>query len=162
MASLIIYYPISNAHSTNNCLLLEYNCKIIPVGSYFWKSHFCYYFTAPDQAPRNVTASNTSSTSLLITWRPVDNFHINGILQGYRVLYFETESLNPDIKNITIYIPSRKKRAAEDEPLTLPLTELKKFTLYTIRVLAFTILDGVFAEMNLTTAQDGKYIRFNR
>ena len=41
----------------------------------------------PSVPPCSVSCSSSSSTSLLITWAPPDTRYINGVLQGFSVVY---------------------------------------------------------------------------
>ena len=116
--------------------------------------------SAPDLPPQNVTTHNSSSTGLEITWQPPPTTNINGKLRGYLVVWFETHAVNPEVFNKTIHVPTarRRKRRNVDSttsPQILYLDGLKKFTMYTIRIQAFTIENGVFFQTNATTAEDG-------
>ena len=87
-------------------------------------------------------------------------YSINGKLQGYKVKYKETKSLSENWTAIVIKVndtqPSRRKRSVEDEPFSFNLKGLKAYTTYTVRVLAFTIKDGVpTLARNFTTAEAG-------
>ncbi|KAK3728134.1 hypothetical protein QZH41_019448, partial [Actinostola sp. cb2023] len=112
--------------------------------------------SAPDAPPQNVTSHNTSSTGLETTWQPPPITNINGKLRGYFVIWFETLAVNPEIFNKTISTGKRRRRSVESSSSsqTLQLTGLKKFTMYTIRILAFTVEDGVIFQTNATTAED--------
>lgn len=112
-----------------------------------------------------MTVQNTSSTTLEITWKPPPATNINGELRSYLVVWFETQRIDPEIFNKTIKLTSnrRKRRSIgssipSNSPKTLQIDGLKKFTMYTIRISAFTIDNGVFFEINATTAEDGKIL----
>jgi hypothetical protein len=114
---------------------------------------------APDAPPQNVTSQNTSSEGIQITWEPPPITNINGILRRYYVIWFETLGEGQEIFNKTIEVQAaRRRRRSVSSPtsFTLTLDGLKKFTMYTIRILGFTIANGVFFETNTTTAEDGK------
>ncbi|XP_055349306.1 cell adhesion molecule Dscam2-like [Paramacrobiotus metropolitanus] len=86
----------------------------------------------PSEAPYEITASATSSTRISITWEPLPSEYINGVLLGYKVLFKpSTEwTSQPDVKMVT--------------ETSCSVDDLKKFTNYTIHVLAFTKMgDGV-------------------
>lgn len=75
---------------------------------------------------------------------------MHGILRGYRVLYKKTNEPSAPYTKITVSPGVRMKE----------IYGLKKFTYYTIRVLAFTIKgDGVKSPpVNVSTDEDSKYI----
>ncbi|XP_048584451.1 uncharacterized protein LOC5515158 isoform X2 [Nematostella vectensis] len=98
----------------------------------------------PSLAPGNLQAYNTSSTSLNITWNPIPFPYVHGILRGYRAMYREESTANGSYSNVT----SLQKHVL--------ITGLKKFTRYSIHVLAFTVKgDGVMSEaVNISTDED--------
>ncbi|XP_048582741.1 uncharacterized protein LOC5513116 isoform X3 [Nematostella vectensis] len=109
---------------------------------------------APSKPPRNVSGQNASSTSVIIQWSTVDEFYLNGQLRAYVVTYWEMEK--PDTKtNITVQVSvSRRRRRAVTSP-SLEITGLKKYTSYSVQVLAVTNKEGVPSlAFNITTAQD--------
>ncbi|XP_022784712.1 protein sidekick-1-like isoform X2 [Stylophora pistillata] len=88
----------------------------------------------PSRSPQNLWANNISSTALRITWNPVPTGFVHGILRGYRILYKEKNKPSAPYTKITVS-PGVRKREIHD---------LKKFTYYSIQVLAFTIKgDGI-------------------
>ncbi|XP_048577068.1 uncharacterized protein LOC116604334 [Nematostella vectensis] len=119
---------------------------------------------APSKPPRNVTAKNSSSTTLTLTWSPPDEFYLNGILQGYRVFWQKTFESNPVVHNMTVptsqaedQVSTRRRRRAVTPccgQMTLVLDGLQPYTMYTIRILAFTVADGEFVAINATTNED--------
>ena len=99
----------------------------------------------PSQAPVNLRAHNTSSTSLFVTWEPVPNDHVNGILLGFKLFYKKYGPNNASTQNATTTMN-----------FTV-LTGLEKFTIYEVKVLAFTRLgDGPEAAVAATTDEDGE------
>ena len=103
---------------------------------------FCIEPSAP---PSNIRGHHSSSTSIVVQWNEVPQEQRNGEIQGYRVLYNDADG------------PEQEK---EVDALTkqTSLTDLKKATVYTIKVLAFTSVgDGPASfEISVTTAEDGK------
>jgi hypothetical protein len=101
----------------------------------------------PSSPPLNVTGYNTSSTSLLVMWNQVPHGRVHGILRGYKVLY---KIDNDGSQNYT-YMTVNTTRVAV-------LTSLKKFTVYRITVLAFTVKgNGPMAvNITITTDEDSK------
>ncbi|KAJ8256521.1 hypothetical protein COCON_G00186730 [Conger conger] len=88
----------------------------------------------PSQPPQNVRAITVTSDEAVITWSEPPRMTLNGVLKGYRVVFW---SLFPDgewgeMQNITT---SREQ---------VDLKGLEKFTNYSVQVLAFTQAgDGV-------------------
>ena len=118
------------------------------------------FLSAPSRPPSNLTGQAPSSSSLTLAWKPVDVQHINGILRAYVVNYWITLFPDTTRENVTIPVTSgRTKRALSDSSSpSFELSGLKKYTEYTIQVIAFTVDYGVPGlEVNLTTGQDGMY-----
>ncbi|XP_032779959.2 protein sidekick isoform X2 [Daphnia magna] len=88
----------------------------------------------PSSGPKTVSANETSSTTIVVRWNEVDLLHRNGIIEGYKVYY---GALN---------VPFRYKKVPSNATFTTTLTELRKFTQYSIQVLAYTrIGDGILS-----------------
>jgi len=104
--------------------------------------------SVPSQPPTDLTAYNTSSTSLQVAWGEVPDGFVHGILQGYRVFYKKTGNKNDSYVNSTTGPNERK----------FHITGLEKFTAYTLKVLAFTRKgDGVVSlNISVLTDEDGK------
>ena len=114
--------------------------------------------TAPSEPPKNLSVQHTGTSELTFQLEPVDKYHINGRLRGYKGKYRESPSLNEPWKTFVINVTQtkRRKRSIEDEPVTFNLEGLKAHTTYTVIVLAFTVKDGVpTLAANFTTAEDG-------
>ena len=80
------------------------------------------------------------------------------MLRGYKVTYGESKTPNDTWTTLVINVTQakRKKRSIENETFSFDLEGLKKYTTYTIVVLAFTVKDGIpTLAANFTTAQDG-------
>lgn len=107
-------------------------------------------FPAPRVAPTNITAFNTSSTSLHVTWQPISTKGLRGILRAYRVYYIEEKTyFTRSLKNVTV----------DSASLEVELVDLYKFTNYTVYVVARTNKDGVSSEkVNASTDEDSKYV----
>lgn len=88
--------------------------------------------SVPSVGPINVEANTTSSTTIVVRWAEVPKEHRNGQIEGYKVFYGAAGRgpvLHKTIQNNNTY--------------TTTLTELKKFVVYHIQVLAYTRLgDG--------------------
>ncbi|NWV56107.1 SDK2 protein, partial [Daphoenositta chrysoptera] len=90
--------------------------------------------SVPSSGPSNVSAVATSSSSLMVRWGDIPEADCNGLILGYKVLYKEKGS----------EAPARFWLAEGNASRSAQLAGLAKYTLYEIRVLAFTrIGDGV-------------------
>ena len=115
--------------------------------------------TAPDQPPQNITAVSPTSTSLTLQWKAVHEFHVNGILRGYRVFCYKAS--NTTAKEYELDTAGKRRGRRDMTSLvTFELTDLQKFTNYTIKILAYTVADGVPGMINITTAEDGRWETF--
>ena len=91
-----------------------------------------YLFLAPTSPPLNVTAHNTSSTSIFVTWSPPPSDNIPGILLGYEVSYTPSE---PEISHNSSTI--RRVMLCSCNT-SIELTNLTVYEPYNITVAAFT------------------------
>ncbi|XP_046818554.1 Down syndrome cell adhesion molecule-like protein Dscam2 isoform X2 [Vespa crabro] len=90
----------------------------------------------PSKPPEDVRCAALTSQSLQVSWQPPPNTHSNGIIQGYKLNY---EPILADAWRGVDEMEVRKTSA-----LTIVLTDLRKYTNYTIQVLAYTrVGDGV-------------------
>ncbi|XP_010577031.1 PREDICTED: protein sidekick-2 [Haliaeetus leucocephalus] len=90
--------------------------------------------SVPSSGPSNVSALATSSSSMLVRWSDIPEADCNGLILGYKVMYKEKDL---DTRAQFWLAEGNASRSAQ-------LTGLGKYTLYEIRVLAFTrIGDGV-------------------
>ncbi|XP_025829144.1 Down syndrome cell adhesion molecule-like protein Dscam2 isoform X2 [Agrilus planipennis] len=93
----------------------------------------------PSAPPEDVRCAALTSQSLQISWQPPPIEHCNGLLEGYKLTY---EPVVDDNWRGTDDIETRKTTA-----LTTVITGLRKFTNYSLQVLAFTkVGDGVSTE----------------
>ncbi|XP_044015450.1 protein sidekick isoform X2 [Aphidius gifuensis] len=89
----------------------------------------------PSMGPSNVDANATSSTTILVKWKDVPIKHQNGQIEGYKVYYGANDKL-----------PFKYKNIPNNKTFTTTLTELRKFVIYHIQVLAYTRLgDGILS-----------------
>lgn len=107
-----------------------------------------FHFTVPSHPPLNITAHNTSSTSINVTWDTIPTQFIHGILLGYKVFYKKTSA--PSSQGIFV---TRKPDQSH-----VILSGLEKFTEYCIQLVGFTrIGDGNKSDcFNVTTDEDGE------
>ncbi|KAG5269654.1 hypothetical protein AALO_G00204430 [Alosa alosa] len=102
----------------------------------------------PSQPPQNVRAITVTSDEAVITWAEPPRMTLNGVLKGYRVVYW---SLYPDgggcCGGRTRGVTTQKWGEMQNITTTREQVELKgleKFTNYSIQVLAYTQAgDGV-------------------
>ena len=105
--------------------------------------------SVPSAGPPSVTVHAVNSHTILVAWQSIPIEKINGNLEGYKILYTDVDG----------NVPFEK---LELNGLQTQLTELKKFTMYKICVLAFTKTgDGVPSEcLYKRTDEDGKFFKF--
>lgn len=97
----------------------------------------------PSAGPINVEANTTSSTTIVVRWAEVEKPHRNGQIEGYKVFYGAAKGGNILFKTIP-----------NNSTFTTTLTELKKFVVYHIQVLAYTRLgDGVLSPVSPVRVQ---------
>lgn len=88
----------------------------------------------PSSGPLRVEANATSSTTIVVKWSEVPKKAQNGQIEGYKIFYGAPG---------TSGIPVLQKTISNNKTFTTTLTELKKFVIYHIQVLAYTRLgDG--------------------
>ncbi|XP_044732733.1 protein sidekick isoform X2 [Chrysoperla carnea] len=91
--------------------------------------------SVPSFGPLNVEANATSSTTIVVKWSDVPKEHQNGQIEGFKVFY-----------GANLRTSFQYKLISSNTTFTTTLTELKKFVVYHIQVLAFTRLgDGVLS-----------------
>ena len=91
----------------------------------------------------NVTAQATSATTIHVTWSPV-SLHDERILQGYRIQYFPVNQ-----PHLIMDTTTRRNGIQAD------LTGLQPFTVYSVRVAAFSFEDGNYTSPLLVRTLEG-------
>uniref|UniRef100_A0A1B0D296 Down syndrome cell adhesion molecule n=1 Tax=Phlebotomus papatasi TaxID=29031 RepID=A0A1B0D296_PHLPP len=92
----------------------------------------------PGMPPEDVRCAALTSQSLQISWQPPPAHHTNGLLQGYKLVF---EPVLDDFTGTNEDIETRKTTAQ-----TTVLTGLRKYTNYSVQVLAHTRMgDGVLS-----------------
>ena len=89
---------------------------------------FWFEIPVPVISPVNITATNTSSTAILLQWQPIPVNYSNGPIQEYRITYIEAER-NDLTENKGFW-----ERIVNGEKLSAYVTGLKKFTKYQFRM----------------------------
>lgn len=103
--------------------------------------------------PEDIRCVALTSQSLQVSWQPPPSHHTNGLLQGYKLNFEQV------MENIGLLsnddIETRKTTA-----LTIVLSNLRKFTNYSIQVLAFTRMgDGSLSSPSFCqTEEDGEML----
>ena len=108
---------------------------------------FIFTFSVPGAAPSNVTAKNTSSTSILVQWNEVPEDKRHGIIQYYTVIWKRVPGAY-----------SEEMRVVNASQLQFELRKLVKYTEYSIQVLAATRIGKGPASFPIveTTDEDSK------
>ncbi|KAH8397906.1 hypothetical protein KR222_006052, partial [Zaprionus bogoriensis] len=92
----------------------------------------------PTYGPLDVQANATSSTTVVVRWGEVPRQHRNGQIEGFKVFYAATDR--------PIVTPVLHKTIPTNTSFTTTLTELKKYVVYHVQVLAYTRLgDGALS-----------------
>ena len=112
--------------------------------------YFISIFLVPSLPPASVQIQAVNSQTILVSWKTVPSNSINGILKGYKILYFEVKKPQ--------HIYTKLVLSAQQSQLT----GLNKFTIYEIAVLAYTEAgDGKKSiPMYKRTLEDSKHIFF--
>ena len=110
------------------------------------------FILVPGGPPLNITAQNTSSTSINVTWKPIDENLQRGLMLGYRITFKKQQEAS-----------RRKRRSTHDSVLvknkfTRILEGLEKFTNYCVKIVGFNSKgDGNVSNwLCVSTDEDGK------
>lgn len=100
------------------------------------------YLVVPSKAPVGLRAVNSSGPfSIIVSWKPVPDCFVHGILRGYRVLYKLLTIAEESVEAETVI------KTTDEKTLTTTLEGLENYGVYDIRVLAFTIKgDGAVSQ----------------
>lgn len=111
--------------------------------------------TVPSHPPESIRCAPLTSQSLQISWQSPPTHHTNGLLQGYKI--------NFEFVAEVIGMENDEMDSRKTTDLTIVLSGLRKFTNYSIQVLAFTRMgDGVFSTpLYCQTEEDGNLMTFN-
>ena len=109
-----------------------------------------FNFTAPTVAPTGLSGYNTSSKSLVINWKGVDQNLVAGPIQGYRINCTATYPQDGYfLKNFSIVTTVVE---------TFTLTDLDIYMTYTVTVAAFNAYLGVYSQpYSITTDDEGNH-----
>ena len=101
----------------------------------------CFFFVAPTAAPWNFQVSDTSSTSLRVTWSPPPRNETHGIIRQYNVRYRKRQC-NPSTKNSLPWI----ENAINGNETSFDIVSLAASSFYEVKVRAVTIKNGIWSE----------------
>ena len=108
---------------------------------------FVLYTLVPSSPPPNVTAFNTSSTSIRVTWQGIPMGRIHGRLLGYSITYRGVGNHIELVKLVSTCFEHAN------------LTRLSKYTRYEISVAGFTREGhGNRSNVSCTTDEDGECV----
>ena len=78
----------------------------------FFLSSLLFFFSlVPSQTPPNIIVQSTSSTTIDVSWQPIDQAYVHGILLGYEVrfakddglpLLWESRHVHPNVRKIIL------------------------------------------------------------
>ncbi len=107
----------------------------------------------PDGPPEKVHCVALTSSTIQVSWHPPEIHLRNGIIKGYKVLYAPHPGRVP---SASLPVPKISRLST----VTTVLENLRKFTNYSIQVLAFTAAgDGVYSkQIDCTTHSDGEFM----
>lgn len=93
--------------------------------------------SVPSSGPVNVTAVTVTSTVIQVSWGNVSQEDQNGLILGYRIVYrLSSGDVHPYFKIVN-----------DSSTSSVNVTELKKFSWYSVQVLAFTgVGDGALSQ----------------
>ena len=106
-----------------------------------------FILPVPSSPPENPKCDVLSSTSIYVTWSPPNKEGQNGKIRGYKVFYTPLEDYH-----------EKSPLVATTANQYFTIDNARKYTNYTISVLAFTLMgDGVSTKnFNCITHEDGK------
>lgn len=110
--------------------------------------HSFSYITVPNYRPENLTVAALNESSLSVSWSPVDTKCIQGVFQGYKILYQKT---NGSRYTEYLYMPVYGNNTEEI------VIGLEHLTNYTLRILAFSLSgDGLPSDPVIALTFDGE------
>ena len=98
-------------------------------------------FVVPNVSPTILTYFSSNASSVYLNWTEVTSLDLNGIFQGYKVLYRITEQSAYTEYTAKVSYGSKTEMLVND---------LEMYTNYTLRVLAFTLSGDGFISDSVT------------
>ena len=106
-----------------------------------------FFPAVPSKAPPNIQVDATSSTSISVTWKPIAQAYVHGILLGYNVSYAK-EDVTP---------LSWENKFLPPDTHSVHLNELRKYVRYVVKVCAATSKGcGTAEQFHVRTHPDSK------
>ena len=129
-------------------------------------SMYHLFFVAPTGAPLNVTVTDTSSTTLQVTWDRPSEAEIHGLIRQYNIQYRQVECTVAGKSQTNGTNPTNGTNALSWSTVTVngsvtsvDLSNLTKWSCYEVQVRAVTIKIGVWSETKQhRTREDGKKV----
>ena len=113
-----------------------------------------FIFIAPTSGPLNVQVSNTSSTSLWVTWVHPPSNKTHGVIRQYDIRYQRV-----DCNSSAAASSNWVHKTVDGSFLSTEITNLEKWSCYAIQIRAVTIKDGVWSDqVQQQTSEDGNII----
>ena len=103
-----------------------------------------FIYAAPSSKPLSLIATNITSRSITLQWKPPPEEYCNGIIRSYVVVCHEKDS-NGTIKELS------------SKTVELTVNELHPFLIYGCKVAAVTVSQGPYSDtIYIPTLEDGK------
>jgi hypothetical protein len=123
--------------------------------------------SAPSLPPENVRCVSPTSQSLQVSWEPPPPEGRNGVIHGYKVTHqaiddwlgkYQYDMLRPQVRDGMLAADGEGAETKMTSQLRTTLPGLKRYTNYSVSVLAFTTKgDGARSDPLLCkTEEDGK------
>ena len=94
----------------------------------------CFMSLVPSKPPVSLKAVNLSGPhSIPVSWEPVPEGFVHGILLGYRIFYTVINIAGEDVRKLTL------NTTTNEIALNATLTDLLNYAVYEIKVTAFTV-----------------------
>ena len=94
----------------------------------------------PIRAPLHFKANALNSTCIRMWWSAPPAQFVNGLIQGYKILFYENNrtDLPPQTSTVSVNRSSATTTLLSDSQYQYQMCRLAKFTLYTMSILCFT------------------------
>jgi len=107
-------------------------------------------YSVPGESPGNVRGQSNSSTSILVEWDLPRQEVLYGVLRGFRIQYVAATNARIPSSSVTTELIS-------EQQTSYTISNLEKFTNYSIEVTAVTVGEGPYSSpIIVITDQDCK------
>lgn len=112
----------------------------------------CFVFPiAPRVAPTSFYGKNSSSTSISLQWTSIPAAYVAGVLRNFYIAYRQLDTAENTTHTVTV----------PPTNLTVELTNLRKYTNYSIEIMGVTKFIGIGTEpIIVSTDEDSKFKLF--